>query len=344
MAAKTKIKIRRSSVSGKIPTTGDLDLGELAINTYDGRLFLKKSVSGIETIVGLTNNYEDLINIPQDLRTTASPSFSGITVNGIATVQETASGPQNTFKVAGSGSGAVFAVGVSDSAGDGIKTNILTSNLSSYAKYTINASEINLTIPGSPNISWKFDSSGKLTLPANGDIVDSNNVSVLHFPTVKRVTFDNPIVDLNSLIYTNATATDSATNKITLDSSTGFNVDDAVTFFGVAFGNLVTYGTFYVKSVPDSTSITISDTKGGSTYSLTTASGLMVCCTMSPMSYQTQRAPRLWTNYDSLSSTGFDYSALTFGDTYYDDASNKIYVYVNFGDGTPQPMDLTPVS
>ena len=36
------IKIRRSSVPGKVPATGDLELGELAVNTNDGKLFLKK--------------------------------------------------------------------------------------------------------------------------------------------------------------------------------------------------------------------------------------------------------------------------------------------------------------
>lgn len=34
-----KIKLKQSSVSGKVPTTTDLDLGELGINTYDGKLF-----------------------------------------------------------------------------------------------------------------------------------------------------------------------------------------------------------------------------------------------------------------------------------------------------------------
>lgn len=36
------IRIKRSNVQGKHPTPDDLDFGELAINTYDGKLFLKK--------------------------------------------------------------------------------------------------------------------------------------------------------------------------------------------------------------------------------------------------------------------------------------------------------------
>lgn len=46
------IKLKRSSVGGKIPQTTQLDLGEIALNTYDGRLYIKKSVNGVEEIVG----------------------------------------------------------------------------------------------------------------------------------------------------------------------------------------------------------------------------------------------------------------------------------------------------
>jgi hypothetical protein len=48
------IKIKRSAVAAKVPLTTDLQLGELAINTYDGKLYTKKSVSGVESIVDLS--------------------------------------------------------------------------------------------------------------------------------------------------------------------------------------------------------------------------------------------------------------------------------------------------
>jgi hypothetical protein len=46
-----KVQLKRSAVQNKIPLTTDLDLGELAINTYDGKLYLKKKVGVTETIV-----------------------------------------------------------------------------------------------------------------------------------------------------------------------------------------------------------------------------------------------------------------------------------------------------
>jgi len=47
----TNIKLKRSSVSGKRPTTSDLSLGELGLNTFDGKLFVKTDRSGTENIV-----------------------------------------------------------------------------------------------------------------------------------------------------------------------------------------------------------------------------------------------------------------------------------------------------
>lgn len=46
------VQIKRSAVSGKVPLVTDLQLGELAVNTFDGKLFLKKN-NGTESIVEL---------------------------------------------------------------------------------------------------------------------------------------------------------------------------------------------------------------------------------------------------------------------------------------------------
>jgi len=44
------IRMKRSSTPGKIPAAGDLQAGELAVNTSDGKLFLKKS-NGAEAVI-----------------------------------------------------------------------------------------------------------------------------------------------------------------------------------------------------------------------------------------------------------------------------------------------------
>jgi hypothetical protein len=44
------IKLKRSGVTGKAPAVTDLELGELAVNTWDGKLYLKKN-DGADAIV-----------------------------------------------------------------------------------------------------------------------------------------------------------------------------------------------------------------------------------------------------------------------------------------------------
>lgn len=80
MARNTNIKLRRSATSGAIPTTANLDLGELAINTYDGKLFLKKNVSGTESIVEIGSSTESQEAVWTEYvytATAAQTTFSG---------------------------------------------------------------------------------------------------------------------------------------------------------------------------------------------------------------------------------------------------------------------------
>lgn len=44
------IKLKRSATQGNVPNTSQLELGELAINTYDGLLYIKKN-DGSDSIV-----------------------------------------------------------------------------------------------------------------------------------------------------------------------------------------------------------------------------------------------------------------------------------------------------
>lgn len=44
------VRLRRSATQSAVPTTAQLALGEVAINTFDGKLFIKKD-NGTESIV-----------------------------------------------------------------------------------------------------------------------------------------------------------------------------------------------------------------------------------------------------------------------------------------------------
>jgi hypothetical protein len=48
----TKIDVKHSNIAGVVPTTSSINLTEVAINTYDGRVFIKKD-NGVQSIVEL---------------------------------------------------------------------------------------------------------------------------------------------------------------------------------------------------------------------------------------------------------------------------------------------------
>ena len=76
------IKIRRSAVQGNAPTTEQLELGELALNTYDGKLFTEIN-TGSASIVEIGSNLNTLqVNqITSNVSFTADATFTGDNYN-----------------------------------------------------------------------------------------------------------------------------------------------------------------------------------------------------------------------------------------------------------------------
>ena len=73
------IILRRSAVEGKIPTTSSLELGELAINTNDGKLYLKKDdgTESIQTILVTNSQTTGSIDLVGDATISGSLFVSG---------------------------------------------------------------------------------------------------------------------------------------------------------------------------------------------------------------------------------------------------------------------------
>jgi len=44
------VRLKRSNVEGKVPAVTDIEFGELAINTHDGFIYLKRNSGGGEEI------------------------------------------------------------------------------------------------------------------------------------------------------------------------------------------------------------------------------------------------------------------------------------------------------
>jgi len=95
---KTTLKLKRSNVSGKIPTLGQLELGELALNTADVKAYAEYTGGGtgatevrqigwdrLSTESGGTVNGDVIIN--GDLTVTGTTNFSGGSINPIDYIQ-----------------------------------------------------------------------------------------------------------------------------------------------------------------------------------------------------------------------------------------------------------------
>jgi len=183
------VKFKRSAVAGKIPATTDLALGELALNTYDGRIYLKKSVSNVETVVALqplptggTNGYvlqtdgsNNLSWVAQAAATEPTRLKNGIytatldtvgtlTIDNLVVNAETSVTTQ-TF--------VVTSIGNLFLSEDGQTLEL------EPGQQPITTENYNAVIIGANTGSFYFKSQGVLQLPPGGDITDSAGNTVL---------------------------------------------------------------------------------------------------------------------------------------------------------------------
>lgn len=87
------VQLKRSALSGKVPGTGSLNLGELALNTYDGKIFFRRSGSTDTVQEVITTNVTNTGSITitgaltaESIRTNLTASFGSLKVNDTLTV------------------------------------------------------------------------------------------------------------------------------------------------------------------------------------------------------------------------------------------------------------------
>ena len=181
------VKFKRSAVAGKIPATTDLQLGELALNTYDGRIYLKKSVASVETVVALqpfptggsngyvlqtdgsgnlswTNNAVATDRLVNGAHTAILDSGGTLTVENLVVNAQTTVTTQNFV---------VTSIGNLLLSEDGQTLELQA------GQSPITTENYNAVIIGANTGSWYFKSQGVLQLPPGGDITDSNGTTVL---------------------------------------------------------------------------------------------------------------------------------------------------------------------
>ena len=79
------IKVKRSATPSAAPTTANLALGELAINTYDGKLFIKKD-DGTASIVEVGANSGAALSNDTTTATPLYPIFAAATTGTPSTI------------------------------------------------------------------------------------------------------------------------------------------------------------------------------------------------------------------------------------------------------------------
>lgn len=206
-----KILIKKAGTQGKVPLVGDIDLAELAINTYDGRLFAKKDGGGVTSVVDLTENAP--VRLLGDASSTYAWDLSTYTSN-VTTILNTVNANVGTFGSKVSGTITIPIVSVNHK---GLVTAVTTETFSAAQDLGTmslqNSSNISVTggsIDGTA-IGVTTAAIGKFTsINASGNVVIAGDLTVQGLTTTVNSTTVT-IADKNIELAT------AASNKATAD-------------------------------------------------------------------------------------------------------------------------------
>lgn len=256
-----KVRPKRSNVPSKVPLSSDLDIGELAINMADQKIYTKAPDNSIVELGGATGTI-DLSAVDQDIipdgdltRSLGSPThqwadlYVGNATIYLNNVPLGLDGDQNlTFNgnVIADSNGNVnastgdwaFIGGIAYNAtsfdqglavspgGEGISYVYVPGNSESdsSALQLSNGATTGQVQINAYNKQWQFDANGNLKLPAGGDIVDSTGASVLGGGT----SYDQSLNTTDDVTFNNVALTGNITSggmEIYTNSGSGGSID-----------------------------------------------------------------------------------------------------------------------
>ena len=207
------VQLKRSATAGAIPSTSDLALGELALNTYDGKAYIKKSVGGTESIVEVGADSSSEITVMKHYLYNASANqttFSGTDANN-ESLSYTA------------GQILVFLNGVFLDPDDYTASNGTSIVLDDGAKSSDYLEIISLSGTSGAKITgtsvYEFTATANQTVLTGAD----ENGNTLSYTPGKVLVF------LNGVLMDNRTSTDyTETNTSTITFSAGLQVSDTI--------------------------------------------------------------------------------------------------------------------
>ena len=153
----TKFKLKRSAVAGKRPVVGDLQLGELGLNFYDGHLFARRETNG----VGIADTVSILTPWVENFGGTAISYSNNIGVTGVSTFG-------GKYQISDSGISKVGAAG----------TFSITGQSGSHISIQAKSGEESIVAASDGSVRLYYDNSQRLETSNSGvDIVGSFSLS-----------------------------------------------------------------------------------------------------------------------------------------------------------------------
>ncbi len=149
----SRIKHKRSSVAGKVPVAADLEAGELALNTNDGKVFLKKDDDSILDITSTIFKNDSNVTVTD----TGSNGTVTTTADGVQVISATSThvGISQDTSIANAKTLQMQELTANGSNYAGIKApNTLASNYTLTLPTTIGGVGQFLKVDGSGNLDW----------------------------------------------------------------------------------------------------------------------------------------------------------------------------------------------
>jgi hypothetical protein len=152
-----KIELKRSAVPGKAPTIDQVDLGELAVNTYDGKIYFKRDTGVSQSIVEIASTSGSISTASYaDYAATAGSASTSLFANN--------AGNANTATSASYSLTSSFSVSSS---------NAVSSSYALSSSYAVSASHA----PTSLTASYAITSSYALTASSADDFLVRGNIT-----------------------------------------------------------------------------------------------------------------------------------------------------------------------
>jgi hypothetical protein len=246
------VQLKRSAVAGKIPTTTDLAFGELAINTYDGKVFIKKD-DGTPSIVeigaggtGATNLSSSAngstVSVFSDTGTDVVLAGANSTTAGVLTSEAQTIAGTKTFNntITGSISGNAGTATVLQTA-----RNINGTAFDGSANITITAANPNVLTIGTGLSGTSYDGSSAVTIAIDSTVATlsgsqtlTNKILQSRVSTIASATSITMNADTTDVAIMNNTA---AAGTFTINAPTGTPFNGQKLMFRLTSTNIQTF-------------------------------------------------------------------------------------------------------